>query len=147
MSVNLKSYSYSLSKSGHIIKNISNVLKVTGTFPAGLFSARSFRRRFFPPTGFFPADFYFSSYEEKTMKQEIPWMQLSANLFRLESSILTRAKRATNRNNVATENKAKKTDGEKTGGEKLAWKRPSEEKIQFCFSCGGLCHPPPGLHH
>ena len=30
-------------------------------------------------------------------------MPLSANLFRLESSILTRAKRATSRNNVATE--------------------------------------------
>ena len=30
-------------------------------------------------------------------------MPLSANLFRLESSILTQAKRATNRNNVATE--------------------------------------------
>ena len=40
---------------------------------------------------------------EKTMKQAIPWMPLSVNLFRLESSILTRAKRATNQNNVATE--------------------------------------------
>ena len=30
--------------------------------------------------------FCFSSYEEKTMKQEIPWMPLSANLFRLEST-------------------------------------------------------------
>ena len=44
-----------------------------------------------------------SSYEEKTMKQEITLMPLSANLFRLESSILTRANRATNRNIVATE--------------------------------------------
>ena len=54
-------------------------------------------------------------------------MPLSANLFRLESSILTRAKRATNRNNVATEKRrdlegkspaGKIPSGEKTGGEK-----------------------------
>ena len=35
------------------------------------------------------------------------WMPLSANLLRLESSILTRARRATNRNNVANKNEAK----------------------------------------
>ena len=35
-------------------------------------------------------------------------MPLSANLLKLESSILTRAKRATNRNNVATEKRIKK---------------------------------------
>ena len=52
------------------------------------------------------SDFYFSSYEEKTMKEAILWMPLSANLFRLESLILTRAKRATNRNNVATEKRS-----------------------------------------
>ena len=33
-------------------------------------------------------------------------MWFSTNLFRLESSILTRAKRATNRNNVATEKRS-----------------------------------------
>ena len=55
-----------------------------------------FRRRFL----FF---LNFSSYEEKTMKQAIPWMPLSANLLKPEYSILPRAKRATNRNNVATE--------------------------------------------
>ena len=48
--------------------------------------------------------FHFLSYEEKTMRQDIPWMTLSTNLFRLESSILTRGKRARNRNNVAAEN-------------------------------------------
>ena len=47
--------------------------------------------------------FYFSIYEEKTMKQTISWMPLSANLLKLESSILPRAKQATNRNNVAAE--------------------------------------------
>ena len=41
--------------------------------------------------------------QNKTMKQVIPWMPLSANLFRLESSSLTRAKQASNRNNVAIE--------------------------------------------
>ena len=35
-------------------------------------------------------------------------MPLSANLLKLESSILPRAKRATNRNNVATEQRIKK---------------------------------------
>ena len=44
-----------------------------------------------------------SSSEEKTMKQAISWMPLSANLLKLESSILPRAKRAANRNNVASE--------------------------------------------
>ena len=34
------------------------------------------------------------------------WMPLSANLLKLESSILTRAKRAPNRNNVATEKRS-----------------------------------------
>ena len=47
--------------------------------------------------------FFFSIYKEKTMKQAISRMPLSANLLKLESSILPRAKRATNRNNVATE--------------------------------------------
>ena len=37
------------------------------------------------------------------MKQAISWKPLSANLLKLESSILPRAKRATNRNNVDTE--------------------------------------------
>ena len=46
--------------------------------------------------------FFFYSWR-KTMKQAISWMPLSANLLKLESSILPRAKRATNRNNVATE--------------------------------------------
>ena len=41
------------------------------------------------------------------MKHAILWMPLSANLFRLESSFLPRAKRATNRNNVATEKRNK----------------------------------------
>ena len=36
------------------------------------------------------------------------WIPLSVNLFRLESSILTRAKRARRRNNVATKNESKK---------------------------------------
>ena len=35
-------------------------------------------------------------------------MMLSANLLKLESSILPRAKRATNRNNVATEKRIEK---------------------------------------
>ena len=39
---------------------------------------------------------------------------VDANLFRLESSILTRAKRATNRNNVATEKRGGR--GEFSGG-------------------------------
>ena len=47
--------------------------------------------------------YFFFSYEEKTMKQVISGMPLSANLLKLESSILPRVKRATNRNNVATE--------------------------------------------
>ena len=51
--------------------------------------------------------FFFSNNEEKTMKQAIPWMPLSANL-KLESSILPRAKRATSRNKVATEKRIKK---------------------------------------
>ena len=46
-------------------------------------------------------------YPDKIPLEKIPPKKclepLSANLFRLESSILTRAKRATNRNNVATE--------------------------------------------
>ena len=65
---------------------------------AVLFVHRTFGHRF-------PMYLYFSSYEEKTMKQAILWMPLSANLFRLESSNLTPAKRAANRNNVATENR------------------------------------------
>ena len=56
----------------------------------------------------FPILFYFSSYEEKTIKQAISWMPLSANLLKLESSILPRAKQATNRKNVATEKQIKK---------------------------------------
>ena len=56
------------------------------------FRWRTFGRRFL---------ILFLSYEEKTMKQAIPWIPFSANLFQLEPSILTRAKRATNRNNVA----------------------------------------------
>jgi len=39
----------------------------------------------------------------KSPRKKSLWMPLSANLFRLEFSILTRAKRATNRNNVATD--------------------------------------------
>ena len=64
-----------------------------GTVP---FRRRTFRRRFL-------IFFYFLNCEEKTMKQAISWMPLSATLLNLESSILPRAKRATNRNNVATE--------------------------------------------
>ena len=48
-------------------------------------------------------NFFFSSYEEKTMKQAISWMPLSTNLLKLGSSVLPRAKQATNQNNVATE--------------------------------------------
>ena len=60
------------------------------------FRRRTFGRRFL-------IYFYFSSYEEKTMKQAIPWMPLSANLLKLGSSVLLRAKRASKRNNVAVE--------------------------------------------
>ena len=70
-------------------------------FGAGQLGAVPFRRRTFRRR--FLIYFYFSSYEEKTMKQAISWMPLSANLLKLESSILPRAKRATNRNNVAAE--------------------------------------------
>ena len=67
-----------------------------GTFRRWTTRRRTFRRRFI-------ILFYFSSFEEKTMKEVILWMPLSVNLFRLESSILTRAKWATSRNNEATE--------------------------------------------
>ena len=40
---------------------------------------------------------------KKSPPKKSLWIPLSANLFRLESSILTRVKWATNRNNVATE--------------------------------------------
>ena len=83
-------------------------------------------------------------------------MPLSANLFRLESSFLTRTKLAINRNNEASnslnaveresvptrvlnpnaseasyklkQRSYRKTKLKKTGGEKPAWKRPSGEK-------------------
>ena len=64
------------------------------------------------------SDFYFSSWEENTMKQTIPWMPLSANLFWLESSILTRTKRATNRNNAATNRKKYSV----FSGENIPWR-------------------------
>ena len=70
-------------------------------FGAGQLGAMSFQRRTFQRR--FLIYFYFSSNEEKTMKQAISWMPLSANLLKLESSILPRVKRTTNRNNVATE--------------------------------------------
>jgi len=46
-------------------------LSVTGTFPAGLLPPVFSPLGLFH-AGFFPSDFYFSSYEEKTMKQAIP---------------------------------------------------------------------------
>ena len=42
-------------------------------------------------------------YPEKIHPKKSLWIPLSANLFRLESSILMRAMQATNRNNVETE--------------------------------------------
>ena len=78
--------------------------------------------------------FYFSSYEEKTMKQAIPWMPLSANLFRLESSILTRVKRATNRNNVDTETYWSRFSLTKIGPKRpgtFPWLNQSTELIDF----------------
>ena len=56
-------------------------------------------------------------------------MLLSMNLFRLESSILTRAKWATNRNNVATEKRSLK----KLERKKPAWKRPSAPVLPQTF--------------
>ena len=48
------------------------------------------------------------SIQIKSPRKKSLWMPLTANLFWLESPILARAKRAINRNNVATEkNKAK----------------------------------------
>ena len=73
------------------------------------------------------SDFYFSSYEEKTMKQAILWMPLSANLLKLESSILPRAKRATNRNNVASEQQIYK---------KKFWRRKVRRRIVQCRNGG-----------
>ena len=55
------------------------------------------------------------------MKQAISWMPLSANLLKLESSILPRAKRSTNRNNVATEQRIKKkSSGTEMSGAELS---------------------------
>ena len=71
-----------------------------GRFGAGQLGAVPFRRRTFERRFLI---FFFFDLWKKTMKQAIPWMPLSANLFRLEFSILTRAKQATNRNNIATE--------------------------------------------
>ena len=68
----------------------------TGQLGAVPFRRRTFRRRFL-------IFLYFLSYKEKSMKKAISWMPLSVNLLKLESSILPRAKRATSRNNVATE--------------------------------------------
>ena len=59
--------------------------------------------------------------QDKTIKQAIPWMPLTT-LFRLQSSILTRVKRATNRN-VATE-----TYWSRFGLTKIGPKRPGTEK-------------------
>ena len=72
--------------------------------------------------------FYSSSYEEKTMKQAIPWMSLSANLFRLETSILTRVKRATNRNNVGCRN-----DQEPKNSTRSFFDMPYQELQHFLF--------------
>ena len=49
---------------------------------------------------------YLCRYPDKIPPKESLWMPLGANLLKLESSILTRAKRATNRNNVATEKRS-----------------------------------------
>ena len=49
----------------------------------------------------YPNIFYFILWVSwKNPPKKFLWIPLSANLFRLKSSILTRAKRATNRNNV-----------------------------------------------
>ena len=45
-------------------------------------------------------------YPDKIPPEKSLWMQLSANLFRLESSIIMRAKQVTNPNNVATEKRS-----------------------------------------
>ena len=54
------------------------------------------------------SDFYLSSYEEKHNVAGNSGLPLSANLLKLESSILSPAKQATNLFNVATEKRSKK---------------------------------------
>ena len=62
--------------------------------------------------------------QKNTMKQAISWMTLNANLFRLQSSILTRAKPATNRNNLATETYWSRFSLTEIGPKRTGPKRP-----------------------
>ena len=72
-------------------------------------------------------------------------MLLSANLFRLESSVLTRAKRATNRNNVATEQRiykkkilAPNSPGAEMSGAELSSAETYPTHLSECNSSFGL---------
>ena len=86
-----------------------NVYMVTGIFPPGKFPKEG-STPVFPPRNIPPM---------KSMHgNNVVWLcakyAVDANLFRLKSSILTRAQRATDRNNVVTE---KRVGGEHSLGE------------------------------
>ena len=53
-----------------------------------------------------PVQGWLQWYPDKIPPKKCLWMPLSTNLFRLESSIPTRVKRATNQNNVTTEKRS-----------------------------------------